>query len=183
MSARTRRDFTAFLVAQPDGKIGFEFEAKDGAKGKGARAARGGDGAARARRAPEDKRPVELHAGRYGPYVKHGDVNATIPDKDHADAHNARRGASRCSPPNRAAEMAAAAPRKTAASKTAAAVAKAPPKIRREAGPRRTAQAAEDGAQDGHGSSAARGQEDCCQEPRRRRRGQATQGWQVSPVR
>ena len=37
VSARTKRGFSAFLVRQPDGKIGFEFEAKDPAKGKGAR--------------------------------------------------------------------------------------------------------------------------------------------------
>jgi len=35
---------------------------------------------------PKDKQPVELHAGRYGPYVKHGGVNATLPDKDRVDA-------------------------------------------------------------------------------------------------
>ena len=35
---------------------------------------------------PTDKKPVELHAGRYGPYVKHGSVNATLPDRDQADA-------------------------------------------------------------------------------------------------
>jgi DNA topoisomerase-1 len=35
---------------------------------------------------PKDKRPVELHAGRYGPYVKHGAVNATLPDKEGMDA-------------------------------------------------------------------------------------------------
>ena len=34
----------------------------------------------------KDKKPVELHAGRYGPYVKHGDVNATVPERDQADA-------------------------------------------------------------------------------------------------
>jgi DNA topoisomerase-1 len=34
---------------------------------------------------PKDKRPVELHAGRFGPYVKHGAVNATLPDKDGID--------------------------------------------------------------------------------------------------
>ena len=28
---------------------------------------------------PDDARPVELHSGRYGHYVKHGKVNATIP--------------------------------------------------------------------------------------------------------
>ncbi len=32
VSARTRRPFAAFLVRQPDGKIGFEFEAKQAAR-------------------------------------------------------------------------------------------------------------------------------------------------------
>ena len=31
---------------------------------------------------PEDGQSVALYAGRYGPYVKHGKVNATLPDKD-----------------------------------------------------------------------------------------------------
>ncbi|MDJ0947808.1 MAG: type I DNA topoisomerase [Alphaproteobacteria bacterium] len=29
---------------------------------------------------PEDGKPVTVHSGRYGPYVKHGKINATIPD-------------------------------------------------------------------------------------------------------
>ena len=37
VSARTRRPFSAFLVVQPDGKVGFEFEAKDPAKARGPR--------------------------------------------------------------------------------------------------------------------------------------------------
>ena len=85
VSARTKRGFSAFLVRQPDGKIGFEFEAKDATKG-GARRARGGAAALRVLGPhPEDEKPVELHAGRYGPYVKHGDVNATLPDRDKVD--------------------------------------------------------------------------------------------------
>ena len=32
----------------------------------------------------KDGQPVELHAGRYGPYVKHAGVNATIPDRERA---------------------------------------------------------------------------------------------------
>jgi DNA topoisomerase-1 len=31
---------------------------------------------------PEDGQPVALYAGRYGPYVKHGKVNATLPDEN-----------------------------------------------------------------------------------------------------
>lgn len=34
---------------------------------------------------PNDGQAVSLYAGRYGPYVKHGKVNATIPDKDAVD--------------------------------------------------------------------------------------------------
>ena len=29
---------------------------------------------------PGDGQPVALYSGRYGPYVKHGKVNATLPD-------------------------------------------------------------------------------------------------------
>jgi DNA topoisomerase III len=85
VSSRTRRPFSAFLVRQDDGKIGFEFQARDGVRGRGGRGARGG--ALRVLGAhPRDKRPVELHAGRYGPYVKHGAVNATLPDREGLNA-------------------------------------------------------------------------------------------------
>ena len=55
------------------------------------KAGRAGRAAARRRCAcwaphPRDEKPVELHAGRYGPYVKHGDVNATLPDRDKVDS-------------------------------------------------------------------------------------------------
>ncbi len=53
VSARTRRPFAAYLVRQPDGKIGFEFEARQGGKGRGAKAARGAHRAARAGAASE----------------------------------------------------------------------------------------------------------------------------------
>ncbi|GMU72045.1 MAG: DNA topoisomerase III [Burkholderiales bacterium] len=83
VSARTRRPFSAFLVRQDDGKVGFEFEKKD-------KAARGAPSRAAALKVlgkhPRDGAPVELHAGRYGPYVKHGPTNATIPDRDRAEA-------------------------------------------------------------------------------------------------
>jgi len=86
VSARTRRPFAAYLVRQPDGKVGFEFEAKRGGKGQGGRSARGASALRVLGPHPKDKQPVELHAGRYGPYVKHGGVNATLPDKDRVDA-------------------------------------------------------------------------------------------------
>ncbi len=86
VSARTKRGFSAFLVRQPDGKIGFEFEARDATKA-GARRGRSGPVAARVLGPhPRDKKPVELHAGRFGPYVKHGGVNATLPDRDKTDS-------------------------------------------------------------------------------------------------
>jgi DNA topoisomerase-3 len=86
VSTRTRRPFAAFLVRQPDGKIGFEFQAKGPVKGRGARA---GGGVAALRvlgQHPKDKQPVELHSGRYGPYVKHGAVNATLPDVEQVES-------------------------------------------------------------------------------------------------
>ena len=80
VSVRTRRPFSAYLVKQADGKVGFEFEAKEPGR-KGARGPRSAPlrvlGAH-----PRDRQPVELHAGRYGPYVKHGSTNATLPDRD-----------------------------------------------------------------------------------------------------
>jgi len=87
VSARTRRPFSAFLVRQPDGKIGFEFEPRDPTKTGGRRGARGAPAALRVLGAhPKDGKPVEIFAGRYGPYVKHGDVNATVRDRDRVDA-------------------------------------------------------------------------------------------------
>ncbi|MCA2997968.1 MAG: DNA topoisomerase III [Rhodocyclaceae bacterium] len=82
------RPFAAFLVKQPDGKIGFEFEERDPKMAKGkATAARSPVGALRILgNHPEDGAPISVYSGRYGPYVKYGDINATIPDKDEVDS-------------------------------------------------------------------------------------------------
>jgi DNA topoisomerase-3 len=143
VSARTRRGFSAYLVRQPDGKIGFEFEAKDSGKGRTARSARGAPALRVLGMHPRDGQPVELHAGRYGPYVKHGTINATLPDRERAesltldeavalvDAKSARaHGEAVAQPPRRR-----AAPADTARSKTAGALAPAP-KLRPTAGAR-----------------------------------------------
>jgi DNA topoisomerase III len=80
------RPFSAYLVKQKDGKIGFEFEQRE----PGAAKAKGAAASAEALRIlgkhPDDKQAVTVHTGRYGPYVKHGKVNATIPDKDKVDS-------------------------------------------------------------------------------------------------
>ena len=86
VSARTRRPFSAYLVRQPDGKVGFEFQPKADSKSRGARSARGSAALRVLGPHPKDKQPVELHAGRYGPYVKHGGINATLPDKDKVES-------------------------------------------------------------------------------------------------
>jgi DNA topoisomerase-3 len=85
VSARTRRPFQAFLVVQGDGKVGFEFEPKDPAKARGARGGRPATALKVLGVHPKTKAPVELHSGKYGPYVKHGAVNATLPDRDQVD--------------------------------------------------------------------------------------------------
>jgi DNA topoisomerase-3 len=84
VSARTRRPFSAYLVKQPDGKVGFEFEAKEPGR-RGARPMRSAPLRVLGVH-PRDRQPVELHAGRYGPYVKHGATNATLPDRDAIDS-------------------------------------------------------------------------------------------------
>jgi len=84
VSTRTRRPFSAHLVVQNDGKVGFEFVARNAAKGARAGGRRGAPALRVLGPHPKDRSPVELHDGRYGPYVKHGMVNATLPDRERA---------------------------------------------------------------------------------------------------
>jgi len=82
VSARTRRKFSAFLVRDKAGKVSFEFEPR--AEGASKRAAPEPGKALGAH--PGDGKPVTLKSGRYGPYVQHGKVNATLPKDINPDA-------------------------------------------------------------------------------------------------
>ncbi len=75
VSARTRRKFSAFLVRDKDGKVSFEFEPRAEGAGKRAAPAPGKELGAH----PGDGKPVSLKSGRFGPYVQHGKLNATLP--------------------------------------------------------------------------------------------------------
>ena len=80
------RPFSAFLVRQPDGKIGFEFEGRPARGGKGSKAPGATPGALRVLgKHPIDDQTISILSGRYGPYIKHGNTNATIQDKDKLD--------------------------------------------------------------------------------------------------
>ena len=128
VSARTRRAFAAYLVRQPDGKIGFEFQPREGAKGGGARSARAGAALKVLGPHPKDQQPVELHAGRYGPYVKHGGVNATLSGRQTPESLTlkeaiallaAKAGRSRAAKPAKPAAIRKSAPRPTARKRAA----------------------------------------------------------------
>jgi len=56
-----------------------------------AQAKSGGCYLARAGRAPDDKAPVEICSGRYGPYARHGKINATLPKGCDPGSHYAGR--------------------------------------------------------------------------------------------
>jgi DNA topoisomerase-3 len=81
------RPFSAYLVRQPDGKIGFEFEERSKNGAKGSKVAGASAGALRVLgKHPEDDQVISIYSGRYGPYIKHGSTNATIQDKDKVDS-------------------------------------------------------------------------------------------------
>ncbi len=75
VSARTRRAFSAYLVRDKDGKVGFEFEPREAKAGKRAAPAPAKELGAH----PADGKPVQLKSGRFGPYVQHGKLMASIP--------------------------------------------------------------------------------------------------------
>jgi DNA topoisomerase-3 len=77
ISARTRRKFAAFLVRGADGKVGFEFEPR-GERKTAANRAKPTEGRLLGEH-PVAGGPVLLKEGRYGPYVTHAKVNATLP--------------------------------------------------------------------------------------------------------
>ena len=81
VSARTRRKFSAFLVRDKVGKVSFEFEPRDAKTGKTGRAA--APAGRELGNHPADGKPVLVKSGRFGPYVQHGKLMASIP-KDRA---------------------------------------------------------------------------------------------------
>jgi DNA topoisomerase-3 len=82
VSARTRRKFSAFLVRDKAGKVSFEFEPRAEGASKRAAPEPGKELGAH----PGDGKPVTLKSGRYGPYVQHGKLNATLPKDMNPDA-------------------------------------------------------------------------------------------------
>ena len=81
VSARTRRAFSAFLVRDKDGKVGFEFEPREAKAGKRAAPAPAKELGAH----PADGKAVQLKSGRFGPYVQHGKLMASIPKERKPD--------------------------------------------------------------------------------------------------
>ncbi|MDP2787733.1 MAG: DNA topoisomerase III [Pseudomonadota bacterium] len=82
VSARTRRTFPAFLVRDKTGKVSFEFEPRGEGASKRAAPAPGKELGAH----PGDGKPISLKSGRFGPYVQHGKLNATLPKDMNPDS-------------------------------------------------------------------------------------------------
>ena len=82
VSARTRRKFSAFLVRDKEGKVSFEFEPREPrAKGAPRAAPAGRELGAH----PKDGKPIQVKSGRFGPYVQHGKLMASIPKERQPD--------------------------------------------------------------------------------------------------
>jgi len=145
VSSRTRRRFKAFLVRQPDGKVGFEFQAsapKPGAKpaaGAGARpvAATRGRAAANADAvAPAEGTAVAAPAGKAPAKAAGGKVAAkkAAPKKAAPKKTATKTAAPRTAAPLTAAKKAGAAKPATTKASTAKAGASAPPARVRKTG-------------------------------------------------
>ena len=82
--SKKNRPFSAYLVRGPEGKVGFEFEPRAEGGKKGAAAS---SSALRVLgKHPVDDQIISVSSGRYGPYVKYGKINATLPDKEKFDS-------------------------------------------------------------------------------------------------
>ena len=82
--SKKNRPFSAYLVRGPEGKVGFEFEPRAEGGKKGAAAS---SSALRVLgKHPVDDQIISVSLGRYGPYVKYGKINATLPDKEKFDS-------------------------------------------------------------------------------------------------
>jgi topoisomerase IA-like protein len=62
-------------VRDKDGKVGFEFEPRAPKDGKRAAPAPAKEIGAH----PADGKPIQLKSGRFGPYVQHGKLMASLP--------------------------------------------------------------------------------------------------------
>jgi len=122
VSSRTRRRFKAFLVRQPDGKVGFEFQAstpRPGAKPAGGSAAPGPRGrAAAAADAAESGATAQATPGRPAP-AKAAPAKAASAKAPSAKAAPAKAAPAKAAPAKAA--SAKAAPAKVAATKAGAA--------------------------------------------------------------
>jgi len=69
-------------VRDQAGKVSFEFEPRAEGGSKRAAPAPGKELGAH----PSDGKPIALKSGRFGPYVQHGKLNATLPKDMNPDA-------------------------------------------------------------------------------------------------
>jgi hypothetical protein len=92
VSARNRRKFSAYLVRDKTGKVGFEFEPREPREPRAAKEGKPGGAQKKPDAAvseagrelglhPIDNKPVYLKDGRFGPYVQHGALNVTLPEE------------------------------------------------------------------------------------------------------
>lgn len=82
VSARTKRKFSAFLVrAARTARSASKFQPRGEKASKRAAPAPGKEFG----KHPSDGKPISLKSGRFGPYVQHGKLNATLPKEMNPD--------------------------------------------------------------------------------------------------